>query len=391
MGESKRRGVVLTGFKESKLIQRFPQNKLNNLFTKFIASSKCVQSNVQNQEEANQILRNTHQQIERYALKENHIHFRNTVLLTDDHFSLDKKELKLPFIYDNFYENPKGRTVDVRMRFFKEKTQLILDDFFKADIKIPEHIIFVTSTGYESPNPLQELLSKKNWETTHTNCFANDCYAAFPAIEMAIGNLYNPFTNYSEIDLAHVEFNSIHVDISDDSPENLIVMSLFGDGAIQYKVTNNSNATGIRVDHILQKLIPNSSDQMNWSLGSYQFKMTLKPYVPLFIDDHIEAFVQQLFKHQSITLAEAKQKAIWAIHPGGPKIVDFIQQKLNLSDEQVIHSRKVLHNYGNMSSATLPHIWRDIIDDDSINKQTPIVSLAFGPGLTVYGLVGEKV
>jgi len=385
------RGVVLTDFKESKLLERFPQQKLNKLFTKFVASAKCAEQGVQSQQQANRILLDTNEKIERYALKEKHIQFRNTILLTADYFEFDKGNLKLPGIFKNFYENPKGNDIEYRMNVFKKKALIVLEDFYQPNMLEPEHLIFVTSSGYESPNPVQELLSQRNWRTTHSNCFANDCYAAFPAIEMAIGNLYNPFTNYTQIDVAHVEFNSIHVDISDDSPENLIVMSLFGDGGIRYKVKKDCSSKGIRINNIYQKLIPNSIDQMNWSLSSYQFKMVLKPYVPLFIDEHIEAFVQQLFKNQAISIEEAKHNAIWAIHPGGPKIVDFIQKKLNLSDEQVMHSRQVLYNYGNMSSATLPHIWRDLIKDESIKKQTPIVSLAFGPGLTVYGLVGEKV
>jgi len=387
------RGVVLTDFNESKIIKRFSQKRLNTLFTKYMAIAKCAQKNVQSKGEANQILMDIHQKNERYALKENYIQYRNTVLADESNLNDKDSQFKLPVIYDNLYTDPKGQLIEIRMAFFKEKALLILDDFYKTEKEAPQHMIFVSSTGYESPNPLQQLLSEKNWETTHMNCYANDCFAAFPAIEMAIGNLHNPFNNYNQVDIAHVEFNSIHIDISDDRPENLIVMSLFGDGAITYKVKNDKSTkgNGIRIDNIHQKLIPNSSDQMNWSLSSYQFKMILKPYVPLFIDEHIEVFVQQLFKNQIIRVEEARQKAIWAIHPGGPKIVDFIQKKLNLSDEQVSHSRQVLKDYGNMSSATLPHIWRDLIEDEAIKIGTPIVSLAFGPGLTVYGLVGEKV
>lgn len=385
------RGVVLSDFNESKLIKRFSQKQLNKLFTKFMATAKCAQQNVQSQTEANQILLNIHQKMQRYALKDEHISYRNTILLNDEHLDEKNAQLKLPYLYDNLYDDPKGRLVEDRMFFFKEKAQLILDDFYDAQANIPEHIVLVTNTGYESPNPIQKLLSKKQWEASHANCFSNDCYAAFPAIEMAIGSLHNPMNTYKVVDVVHTEFNSIHVDILDDSPENLIVMSLFGDGAIQYKVWKDRNKDGLMIYHIHQKLIPNSTDQMNWKLGSYHFKMTLKPYVPLFIDDNIEAFVQALFKNQPFSIEEAKQKAIWAIHPGGPKIVEFVQKKLNLSDEQVSYSYDVLKNYGNMSSATLPHIWRDIVQDENVKSNTPIVSLAFGPGLTIYGFLGEKV
>jgi len=311
--------------------------------------------------------------------------------LDEEHFVEKNGQLKLPEIYHNFYTDPKGTLIDFRSTYYQQQAETILGGFFEPEASEPEHLILVTNTGYESPNPIQKLISIKSWHSSSANCFANDCYAAFPAIELAIGALYNPFNSYETVDIVHIELNSIHVDISEDEPENLIVMSLFGDGAIHYQASKIVGEHGLKVYTILQQLIPNSTDQMSWKLGSHHFKMTLKPYVPLFIDEHIEAFVERLLKQQNLTFKKAKEKAIWAIHPGGPKIVDFVQKKLNLSDEQVAHSRQVLNNYGNMSSATLPHIWRDLIVDESIKKQTPIVSLAFGPGLTVYGLVGEKV
>jgi len=43
-----------------------------------------------------------------------------------------------------------------------------------------------------------------------------------------------------------------------------------------------------------------------------------------------------------------------------------------------------------MSSATLPHVWKAILDDDAVPSGTLIVSLAFGPGLTIAGAILRK-
>ncbi len=48
-------------------------------------------------------------------------------------------------------------------------------------------------------------------------------------------------------------------------------------------------------------------------------------------------------------------------------------------------SREVLFRFGNMSSATLPHVWTTLVNDASVAVGTPVVSLAFGPGLTMCG------
>ncbi len=67
----------------------------------------------------------------------------------------------------------------------------------------------------------------------------------------------------------------------------------------------------------------------------------------------------------------------------------LVREKLELSDWQVQDSKTILLEYGNMSSATLPHVWERILRSNSKNQ--PIVSLAFGPGLTLFGAVFETV
>jgi predicted naringenin-chalcone synthase len=89
-------------------------------------------------------------------------------------------------------------------------------------------------------------------------------------------------------------------------------------------------------------------------------------------------------------MAREGEKVIFAIHPGGPKIVDAVQRVLELSDAQVASSRDVLRRFGNMSSATLPHVWMQIASSADIPSASIVVSLAFGPGLTMCGAVMVK-
>jgi len=44
-----------------------------------------------------------------------------------------------------------------------------------------------------------------------------------------------------------------------------------------------------------------------------------------------------------------------------------------------------------MSSATVPHIFNEIVNDSNIPAGTKIVAMAFGPGLTATGLLLEKI
>jgi predicted naringenin-chalcone synthase len=60
-----------------------------------------------------------------------------------------------------------------------------------------------------------------------------------------------------------------------------------------------------------------------------------------------------------------------------------IKELLDLESQQLEHSEYVLKHFGNMSSATLPHIWERMLHD--VPKGSLIVSLAFGPGLNIAG------
>ena len=73
----------------------------------------------------------------------------------------------------------------------------------------------------------------------------------------------------------------------------------------------------------------------------------------------------------------------WALHPGGRAILDSLQTGLSLSDEQLIPSRIILSNFGNMSSASILFVLKEIIDKVIILKGDYCCVVAFGPGLTM--------
>ena len=73
----------------------------------------------------------------------------------------------------------------------------------------------------------------------------------------------------------------------------------------------------------------------------------------------------------------------WGIHPGGRSILDKVQSRLELTDEQLVPARETLRNYGNMSSATVLFVLKHILDQPLDGGDERICSMAFGPGLTV--------
>jgi predicted naringenin-chalcone synthase len=73
---------------------------------------------------------------------------------------------------------------------------------------------------------------------------------------------------------------------------------------------------------------------------------------------------------------------VWAVHPGGRSVLDRVESGLALDPAALAASRDVLRRQGNMSSATILFILRDLLHDDGLGEAR-IAALAFGPGLTV--------
>jgi predicted naringenin-chalcone synthase len=115
--------------------------------------------------------------------------------------------------------------------------------------------------------------------------------------------------------------------------------------------------------------------------------MDLSKDVPVLLASALPRFVAALFEEAGLGWPAAKAKTVFAIHPGGPRIIELSQRILGLDPSQVRWSRQVLREHGNMSSATLPHIWQQVLLDPGIPDGTVVVSLGAGPGLTLSGMV----
>jgi predicted naringenin-chalcone synthase len=104
--------------------------------------------------------------------------------------------------------------------------------------------------------------------------------------------------------------------------------------------------------------------------------MGLSPKVPEAVRDHVAPVVDGLLDRNGLTREEV---TAWAIHPGGPAIVDAVGEALGLDDEALEPSRATLREVGNCSSATVLMVL------ERLRPTGPTVALAFGPGLTLYG------
>jgi predicted naringenin-chalcone synthase len=273
-----------------------------------------------------------------------------------------------------------------RNRFFQAFADEVFTKFYPSSSEPPDELIHVTCTGYHSPSAAQKIVLQKGWEqkTMVTHAYHMGCMAALPAIRMALG-----YASLGKgcIDIVHTELCSLHLNPALHSDEQLVAQSLFSDGLIKYSLSPHQSAKpALRVLTVYEELIPNTEEKMKWECEDWGLKMTLSKEIPVLIGRTISDFVRKLEKRSGVPLGAAH----YAIHPGGPKIIEMIGKKLHLSNMQMATSEKILYNYGNMSSATLPHIWKEMLQDPVVASGSYIVGLAFGPGLCICGTVLQK-
>jgi predicted naringenin-chalcone synthase len=116
---------------------------------------------------------------------------------------------------------------------------------------------------------------------------------------------------------------------------------------------------------------------MTWRIADHGFEMSLSARVPELIAAHLHPWLSSWLHAQGLAITDVGS---WAIHPGGPRIIEAVTESLDLPVRAGDASREVLAAHGNMSSPTILFII------DRLRRSgaaLPCVALGFGPGLAV--------
>jgi predicted naringenin-chalcone synthase len=297
-------------------------------------------------------------------------------------------------IYD-LSRHPRGSGTAARTKFYQVSVAAYFQQEYAVEKVAPSDLIHVTCTGYVAPSGAQRVVAERGWgaETRVTHAYHMGCYASVPAVRLAIASLRNPAAdaqNAPRVDIVHTEVCSLHLDPSNHAIEQLVIQSLFGDGLIRYSLDDQARPGGFEILAVAERVLPDSAESMSWLLSDTGMTLTLARDVPERIGGALRDFVAQLYRSAELDRRVEQPRSLFAVHPGGPRIIDSVRERLELTQAQVQASRDVLFAFGNMSSATLPHVWMQLGNDPRVSSGTLIVSLAFGPGLTMCGALFRK-
>lgn len=235
------------------------------------------------------------------------------------------------------------------------------------------HLVVASCTGFVAPG-IDQIIAEAlglpgSIERTLVGFMG--CYAAVAALRTARHIVRSEPD--ARVLVVTVEISTLHLS-PDRRIEPLLSMLQFGDGAAAAIVS--AEPQGFALERFFAATLPDSAGLIRWTIGDQGFAMHLSGEVPGRI---ARALGEPAMR---ATLFDGKTPDVWAVHAGGRSILDAVEHGLELHPTALAASRAVLHDYGNMSSATLMFVLARLLDDADARTG---VAMAFGPGLAAEG------
>lgn len=172
---------------------------------------------------------------------------------------------------------------------------------------------------------------------------------------------------------------SLHSDII----STIVTAALFGDGSGAVLMVGRDHPLaqpGLpRIIDTRASWLPNSTHLMGMELADTGFRNILRPEVADYIKVGLRQAIDPLLEAHNLTVDKISR---WIVHPGGPKVIDTVEEELGLDPEVLQLSRETLARVGNLSSSTVLHM----LDQTFSKEQPPQGSygllMAMGPGFS---------
>jgi alkylresorcinol/alkylpyrone synthase len=162
---------------------------------------------------------------------------------------------------------------------------------------------------------------------------------------------------------------------------NLISSGLFGDGAAAVIVAGADcglpATAGPKILATRSVFYPNTEEMMGWDISEKGFRIVLSREVPNLVRKNLAHNVDEFLATRGLTRADIGS---WALHTGGPKILEATAEALELKDGQLDVSWDCLRRTGNLSSASVLVVLDEVMKNRRPTPGTLGILAAMGPG-----------
>ena len=227
------------------------------------------------------------------------------------------------------------------------------------------HVIVTCCTGMVAPGldflVLDHLGLPRGVERTHIGFMG--CYAAINGLKLARHIVRSEPAK--RVLMVNLELCTLHFQETQNLGEVLSFL-VFADGCAASLV--GAEAVGLRLDRFEAVELPGTRELITWRVRDSGFDMVLSGQVPL-----------EIGRALNERAGEFAGVDVWAVHPGGRSVLDAVEEGLALPADALRASREVLCRYGNMSSATVMFVLRELMRTARSGQSG--CAMSFGPGL----------
>ena len=240
-------------------------------------------------------------------------------------------------------------------------------------------IIFVSTTGLATPS-LDALIINHIRLNQHINripVFGLGCAGGVSGIAKA--NALAKANPEAIVLLVAVELCSLTFLKNDFSKSNFVASSLFSDGVAACIIKGNKleERAPVKIIGSESKIYYDSLDVMGWEFMDAGFKVIFSQDIPTIIKKNVQADVLSFLKKHNLELSDIKN---FIFHPGGKKVLSAYEESLSIKGDFLKHTRGVMNDYGNMSSATVVYVLDRFLNESFEDGYG--LMLALGPGFS---------
>jgi len=242
-------------------------------------------------------------------------------------------------------------------------------------------LVISTCTGYLCPGLTSYVVERLGLrsDVLAFDLVGQGCAAALPNWRLA-GALLSAGSCRHVLSIC-VEVSSAAMYLDND-PGVLISACLFGDGAGAAVLSNQPNPVRRSVEwKAFGSLInPAERDALLFQTQGGMLRNVLTRPVPGLAADHAEQVLLRVLRETGVAQSDI---AAWIMHAGGRDVLIALQNRLQLTTDDLRYSARMLREYGNMSSAFVYFVLQAALCDDAAPGWWWMSS--FGAGFSCHG------
>jgi alpha-pyrone synthase len=254
-------------------------------------------------------------------------------------------------------------------------------------------LVFVTSTGFIAPGVDVALVKQLGLAPSVSRVVVNfmGCAAAMNGLRTATDYVRSHPDRKALV--VCIELCSVNAVFADDV-NDVIISSLFGDGCgavvvgasqVLYPLTPGK----VVIRDTFSRLLEDAEDGIVLGVNHNGVTCELSENLPSYVYDGVDPVVAEVLDDNGLQKSDIQ---LWAIHPGGPKIIEQSARSLGIPPQAAAASWDVLARYGNMLSVSLLFVLESMVAQCGSTEQLSTgVAFSFAPGVAVEGMLFDIV